>query len=157
MVFWCFLVKQHLQWQKFILSFSGAACSLSRPLPGGVELRVRLRHPQLEQHLAELDRGGAGVSDDARARPQRQRRHRDQVFRRRAGSVDLHCPTLLRLKHFSKKHSPEKNIFCILKRLCFAISIKFYRHRCYFFESQTFVSFVFFFSVGELNLRKNSC
>ena len=84
-----------------------------------MELRVRLRHPQLEQHLAELDRGGAGVSDDARARPQRQRRHRDQVFRRRAGSVDLHCPTLLRLKHFSEKTFPRKKHFLHFETLVF--------------------------------------
>ena len=39
-------------------------------VPGGVVLRVRLRHARLDEHVAERDGGRAGVADDACVRPE---------------------------------------------------------------------------------------
>jgi len=60
--------------------FSGATCTLSWTLPGRVAFRVWIRYSKFKQHLAELDRGGTRVADDAREGPQRQCGHRDQIF-----------------------------------------------------------------------------
>ena len=43
---------------------------ISGSLFGGVVLRLRLRDPQLDQHVAERDRGCTGEPNDARQRPQ---------------------------------------------------------------------------------------
>ena len=53
----------------------------------------------LDQHLAESDRGRAREPDDAGSRPQRQRRHRDQVLRQRQGNLRLKSQTLLCVKN----------------------------------------------------------
>ncbi|XP_077390563.1 retinal rod rhodopsin-sensitive cGMP 3',5'-cyclic phosphodiesterase subunit delta isoform X2 [Festucalex cinctus] len=62
-----------------------------------VVLRVWLRHPQLNQHVAISDRSGARVADDARQRLNRQRDHRDQVLRQRPARQHVAGAPLLRL------------------------------------------------------------
>ncbi|CAF96619.1 unnamed protein product [Tetraodon nigroviridis] len=76
---------------------AGAEGVLQRPVSRRVVLRVRLRHPQLHQHVAVADRSRSRVPDDASQRSHRERDHRDQVLRRRPPRQHLQGPPLLRL------------------------------------------------------------
>lgn len=90
---------------------------------------VRLRHPELEQHVAKFDWGGARVADDASTSTKWECGHRDKILWRRSRSVHLNSSSLLRLK----SHKIDQKLYLHFKDFCLLVH-KFHsslNYRCF--------------------------